>query len=479
MYYIPKRTGRVVTTPIVTSTNVLQPSDLTYLGTATMPMDNPGVTRWGFSTGAMTGRVISGDIHIYMTGANWDVGWDDPVYECVYNGVGSRMTFVQNWGDMCQGHANRPTLNMGVGRNMRFLLWDDVSGQMFWGYMDGYSDSWDPSIGTSVFGAPGATTKFGPWTPGTKSQYCAGYAYTLPSRMQTALGGKYIASGAPYTSIDSGSTFGTFGAAWAPPPNSTPPDTPGSGNTSIPMNDLLFSNIMNKQSRINDSDYCSWTHYGETDVHGDQPQLNPTQDGSGCTPNGLLCGAPFGSPPFASGSLWFPGDQVGSAVWIEGASKQGLIYFGQIARTLSANMSEYGTYGKCHVWYGPGQQAGTGFHLCGHNQVDSRYAQGTGNSMTTAANTLWIYDPADMLAVAAGTKSPIGVTPSTDCFDMSGLPNSGTPFPQLATSWSYPWGAQLSSAWFEPTSKLLFLGCMHSEFIGEWRPTVQVFSVNC
>jgi hypothetical protein len=143
-------------------------------------------------------------------------------------------------------------------------------------------------------------------------------------------------------------------------------------------------------------------------------------------------------------------------------------------------MSEYGTAGKCHVWYGPGQQAGTGFHLCSHGQVDSRYAQGTGNSMTTAMNTLWIYDPADLLAVAAGSKSSIGVVPSTDCYDMSLLAHSGSAFPQLATSWNYPWGGQLASAWFEPTSKLLFVSAMHAEFQGsEWRPLVHVFSVNC
>ena len=458
-------------------TSVLQPSDLTYLGSATMPFDVEGVTRWGFSTGAMTGRVIGGNIHIYMSGANWDVGWNDQIYECVYNGVGNRMSFVQNWGDLCQG--DRPTLNMGYGRDLRSILWDDVSGQMIWSYMDGYSDSWDPSIGSSIFNSDGSTTKYGPWTPGTKSQYCAGYTYKLPPRAQAALGGKYIASGAPYTSRDSGSTFGTFMTAWAIPSNSTPADTPGTGHSSIPTTDLLFTNISNKQARINDVDYCGWLHYGEGGDEAHQPQLNPTQNGSGCNIDGAFCGAPFGSPFFGSADTWQPGDQVGSAVWIEGTNKQGLIYFGQIGRTLSAHVAEYGIYSKAHVWYGPGNQAGTGFHQCAHGQVDSRYGVGTGNSFTTQANTLWIYDPADILAVAAGTKSNIGVVPATDGLDMSLLPNSGTPFPQLATTWNAPWGAQLAAAWFEPASKLLFVSSVHTEFVGEFRPIVHVFAVNC
>ena len=190
--------GDTTSTATTGSTNAaLQPSDMTYLGAALLPVDVDGATRYGFSTGAMTGRVISGNIHIYITGANWDTGWNDPVYELTYNGVGNRMTFVSNWGDMC--HGDRPTLNMGYGRDLRSLLWDEKTNRMIWSYMDGYSDSWDPSIGSCSFDSPGVTTKFGPWTPGTKSQYCAGYTFTLPPRAQAALGGKYIASGAPYT----------------------------------------------------------------------------------------------------------------------------------------------------------------------------------------------------------------------------------------------------------------------------------------
>ena len=50
-------------------------------------------------------------------------------------------------------------------------------------------------------------------------------------------------------------------------------------------------------------------------------------------------------------------DQVSSsAVWIEGTNKQfRLIYFGQIGRTLSAHVAEYGIYSKAHVLKGPGE----------------------------------------------------------------------------------------------------------------------------
>jgi hypothetical protein len=479
VHYIERRHGiPVVSASTSVSTAVLQPSDFTFLGSMTLPLDT-GSERYGFSTGAMTGRVIGGNIHLYITGANWETGWNDPVYEVLYTGVGTRGTFVFNWGDITLTAQHRPTAN-GANRDLRGILWDETSGQMLWSYMDSFSSNWDPCFGTSILSG-GTVTPFGPWRPGSTSQHCGGYMYELPARAQAALGGKRIASGAPYSSIDIGSTFGTYAAAWTPPANGTTPDTAFDGtHITIPTTDLLYSDISHPQPRINDTDYCGWTHYGESDGFGDQPQLNPTQDGTGCTPHGNLCGAPFGTPTFGPGSNWFPGDQVGAAVWIEGTQKQGVLYIGQIARTLAANASEYGTYGKCHVWYGPGQQAVTGFHLCSHGQVDSRYAQGTGNSMTTAMSTMWIYDPASLLAVAGGSSSPIGVVPNTDGYDMSLLPHSGSVFPQLATSWNYPWGSQYGAAWFEPVSKQLFVSQMHAELQGvEYRPVIHVFSVNC
>jgi hypothetical protein len=149
-------------------------------------------------------------------------------------------------------------------------------------------------------------------------------------------------------------------------------------------------------------------------------------------------------------------------------------------RTIAANMSEYGTYGRAHVWYGPGQ-AVDGHHLCSHGQKDFRYATGTGNSMTTMQNSLYIYDTADLMAVAAGTKSPIGLVPTTDAFDMSLLPHSGLigPFQQTANALNSPWGSQFAAAWFEPVSQLLFVCNIFGEFLGEMRPIAHVFAINC
>ena len=39
---------------------VLTLDDFTYLGWAGLPLDEPGVTRFGFSTGALSGRVVDG-----------------------------------------------------------------------------------------------------------------------------------------------------------------------------------------------------------------------------------------------------------------------------------------------------------------------------------------------------------------------------------------------------------------------------------
>jgi hypothetical protein len=159
-----------------------------------------------------------------------------------------------------------------------------------------------------------------------------------------------------------------------------------------------------------------------------------------------------------------------------------MVYFGQLARTLDAYTAEYGSYGRCHVWYGPAQEYGV-HKLCAHGQNDTRYGNSaTGPGVTTMGNTMWIYDPQDLLDVAAGSKSAVAVTsaPATDAYDMGRLIYSGgVPFPSLADSVGIPSGSGLGGCWFDPVSKILFLTAVKGEYQGEWRPIIHAFAVNC
>src|SRR5580765_7282420 len=79
--------GAIPIPPTPAARTVLTPDDLTYLGSATLPLDVDGQTRFGYSTGALSGRVVDGAIHLFVTGAQAETGWMDPVYEVAWTGA--------------------------------------------------------------------------------------------------------------------------------------------------------------------------------------------------------------------------------------------------------------------------------------------------------------------------------------------------------------------------------------------------------
>lgn len=459
---------------IVTGTqNLLAPSDFRYLGSVGLPLGDGQIIRFGFSTGSLAGRVVGGETHLFATMAQQGAGGAanaDQVVEVRYNGIGSRTTVVTNWGDVTKG---KRVTGHGNAAPIRGLLWDTVSNQLFWAYGDNYnagSASWDPSIGTSILAGSNnsGVTAYGPWRTAQLSQRTRGYLYALPSAIQTALGGKRIASGAPITSGNQTSPFGAFATAWTPPTNATPADTVANTRPAIsPCTDLIYTDIVNRQARTADCDQCGWTHYGESNRSGNQPQNNPTQNGSGCTVNGDLCGVTLR----AIGGVFNTLDQFTAATWIDGPSKQGVVYIGQLCKTMSGQT--YAGNGRNHVTYGPTQ--GPGIHLCPHGQNGIRYCGSTGDSTQTMLSAFYIYNPADLLRVANGTKTAVSVTPVTDCYDMSLISHNGAAFPQIASG-LYAYGG----CWFEPVSKLLFVTqCGAEAWANEGQPIVHVFSVNC
>ena len=128
MHYIPRRRAVALPSMYATSSGssgtVLQPSDFTYLGQVRVPDDDtPNGIRFAFSQGAMSGRVVGSDIHLFLTGATADTGWPDPVYEIKYNGIGSQCTMVTNWWDVTAGQCVG-----GVNTKPLYgLLWDETS----------------------------------------------------------------------------------------------------------------------------------------------------------------------------------------------------------------------------------------------------------------------------------------------------------------------------------------------------------------
>src|SRR5262249_44755170 len=72
----PPQNPRIVSTPVLT------PADFAYLGTVSIPKAGEGGTYFSFSNGRLSGRVVSGQIRLFLTQANPSVaGWNDDVAE--------------------------------------------------------------------------------------------------------------------------------------------------------------------------------------------------------------------------------------------------------------------------------------------------------------------------------------------------------------------------------------------------------------
>jgi hypothetical protein len=304
------------------------------------------------------------------------------------------------------------------------------------------------------------------------TDHCArvgGYLVTLPDSLAQLLGGKKFGAGAPIGSGNANSAWGAYLSAFALPPAGTPPDTDPSHIT-IPTKNLIYSDINHRQPREGDVDECGWTHYGESDSKGAQPQFNPVQDGSGCTVNGELCGVQYG--PFHTFTSI---DALSAAAFVSGTQKHGLVLIGQMARTIAAHATEYGALGRCHVWYGPAQEYGKR-KMCAHGQNDTRYgSEATGPSCTTMQSSLFIYNPDAFAAVAGGSASPILLPPSTDAADLSQVAHEGAAFPQVVSYGFCTFGG----SWYESNSQTLFVSEVHAEWQGEWRPVIHAFRVVC
>ena len=450
--------------PIPPTRTVLTPADFTYLGAAGLPLDIDGATRFGYSTGALSGRVVDGHVHLFITGAQADTGWLDPVYEVAWHGAGTRCTLVTAWGDVTCGTrvsgAGNPTPLHG-------LLWDPVTAQLLWAYLDQYNvtGAHDPCVGASQL-TPDGPVAAGPWRLTDHAQRVGGYLVALPE----SFGSLRFAAGAPIGSGNASAPWGAFLSGFALPPAGTPPDTPDDDHITIPTTHLIYSDLDHRQARDGDVDECGWTHYGEADSYGAEPQWNAVQNGTGCTVNGELCGASHA--PFTT---FTPLDAISAAAFVSGAHKHGVVLIGQLARTIAAHVAEYGPYGRCHVWYGPCQSYGT-HKLCAHGQNDTRYGcTATGPGTVTMQSSLFIYDPADLERVAQGTVSPVLLPPTTDAADLSQVAHHGTPFPQLVAHGLCAFGG----AWWEPASQTLFVSECHAEWQGEWRPIVHAFQVAC
>ena len=112
---------------------------------------------------------------------------------------------------------------------------------------------------------------------------------------------------------------------------------------------------------------------------------------------------------------------------------------GSLVKTVINPSTGRPYYGTPHNWYGPG--------FCIHGQADP-FFQATGPAAGSMAPIVWFWDPATLAAAAQGRTKPW----------------NGSPVSTLDLAQTYGFDRvprdYFGGAWFEPTSKLLFVtGC--------------------
>lgn len=488
---VPAPTPIPTTTPV--PAGVLQPSDFTYLGSSMLPHITLPTGRFGFAHGAMTGRRVGTEVRLFVLGYVGASGTEELI-ECKWNGVGvaNSMTFVKNWGDPTQGKM----VTEGSAPRVQSLLWDATLNAVVWSYDGTYNVGGIsiPSIGYSVLNdAAGTLTAYGPWRTATHSKKTEGYLLQLPASIQATLGGgKRFAVGAMQSSGNALSPWGAFLTAFAPPSTTTPADTVVAA-TSHAITDqvLIYSDMATPQIKDGNTFLCGWTNYGLQDASGAEPQKNPTQDGTGRTVNGALGGVIYNAD--TTPGRFNSTDAMMSAVWIDGPTKKGLVYFAQVLKTIPG--FNYGGVDPTHAhqWYGPTQVYPTG-KFCPHGHNGAWTGASTGDASDPMGNFLYIYNPADVAAVIAGTKTPVSITQSyaaVDAYPLASIAHGGSvqidgvnhvdragaSFPTFSVSAGTD--APSRGVWLDATDhKIYLIEILTDHVFSELQPVVHVFAVN-
>src|SRR5262249_46550616 len=149
-----------------------------YTGLFALP--NGADAKLGFSNGAIAGRRVGGEVHLFVAGGKPS---GDPVAEIAVPNTGRdllqapRARLVRAWGDVYSGKRAPGT---GGGITTRGLLW--LNDQLYWTFGDEYNVAGihDPSIGSTVLNADGSMRTYGPWRTEEHSQKTRGYMVTIP-----------------------------------------------------------------------------------------------------------------------------------------------------------------------------------------------------------------------------------------------------------------------------------------------------------
>lgn len=373
-----RRPTSVTVTPAgAVGKRLLAPSDITYLGCFRFP--SSGGADLSFSYGQMAGRVVNGQVRLFMLGP---VTNGDPLHEFADPGTYSpvvssapKATLIKTWGNI-YGQARKTwyangTEKIGYPRYMGSLRWVESRQLLYWTYYDTYNTTGDEdwSIGATKLTASGPVA-YGPWKVADPLGSGKQGVWKCVRISEHPVTGELLCGGIV--------TSGNHSSPWGPnmwtgqwPSETTPA---GYGQPTIPIQKYLTYPSM--IGAINPDG--SWKggavrsarrpgdYFFEPIVGGGTfTEIDPTKNGG------------IGS--------WTQVDNMGGHQWIDRPTAHGVLFMGKL--------------GAGHIWY---RNAGVGNDLCTHGVASP--VQITGPVSTDAYPFAMIYDPADLQAVRAGTK---------------------------------------------------------------------------
>jgi hypothetical protein len=162
----------------------------------------------------------------------------------------------------------------------------------------------------------------------------------------------------------------------------------------------IMHNSAHPQTRDSNYRLCFWSEEGDPGhQHWNCALANHIE-----VP-GTLWGGRVGSPTLANEV-----DSLSGAVWINTATKKGVVFFGQLT-TTPAGYTPPGTDpdGMVHAWYGNDT---TSPGTCCHLQPDTTWSGTHGPGSHYKVPHAWCYDPDDLVGPATGAADPWSLTPA-------------------------------------------------------------------
>lgn len=469
---------------------LLTESDFTYLGSFKLPTISTQTTatsnNWhmGHANAFMTGRYVSGTLHILIGGR---VVTHNMIMDVTLPGTldGSRATLSRIWNGTAYSIENYMPTNVDYSV-LSGIKWDTTLNKLMCNYHIGYNQS--PGAGNpSIFyatltDADGSMSFQGPWRHSANSKRTGGWLTDVPSWFQSQYGVGRVATG--NLNLGQAHVYGTTLCAFNPCDPTSTADTADNGgggtdtHVTITDDELCYHNSANPLSKAaivgGNCYYCPGGRKGDQDSPTTPITLNDYFGGQAAMVEHPAAPPaednPYNLSPQAANCDWLT-----QHVWIDTGTKHGVLAFGNIAAAVGGR--------DAHFWYGNGWTGGPDqdvSHTCDHGEAYT-LGGGTGPTATAGVNMYCIYNPSHFGEVKLGTRNQYSGVAPAEIGRMGASVFGGFMDEEWSTLAFGPIGPAwrpVGQCWFDTTTNRLYVAKNLADNDGyNPQPVVHVFEV--